>query len=1265
MKVEDVKDGTVPQPNHVYVMPANCTLIISDGRLRLRPRNGVDAHMPIDVFFRSLAASEGSKAIGVILSGTASDGTLGLKAIKAEGGITFCQDQESAKYDGMPRSAVAAGCVDFVMTPREIAHELVRLCRHPYVTQAAADNADNAKETRIEPDFREIFTILRSATGVDFAYYKDATIRRRILRRMALNQIETPEEYVNFMRQNRGELQSLFQDILINVTQFFREPELFDFLKARVFPAICANRKNDDPIRVWVPGCSTGEEAYSVGICLLEYLRDNSIETSIQIFGTDLSESALEKARAGVYAASIANEVSPERLRKFFVKVDGSYQIARPVRDLCVFARQNLTKDPPFSKLDLISCCNVLIYLGPVLQQKLMRVFHYALKPTGYLALGISETAGSNELFQVVDRKHKVYVRRNTLSTVALDLDRYEDSPVAPAPSKSHEWSAVDAHRKIDLLLLNRYSPPGVVVDAELKIVEFRGRTAPYLEHAAGEANLNLLKMSRGGLGMEIRKLVQKAKLKDATISHVTPVGQGNTVRTVRISVIPVHGIANEEAQYIVLFEETHPEGKEREPKQPKQAVRAPVSHRIQELEQELSSTKVYLQSVIEEQEATTEALKSANEEIRSSNEELQSTNEELLTAKEELQSTNEELTTVNEEMHGRNAELTQINNDLSNLLSSVNIPIVMLGNDLRIRRFTPQAEKVLNLFPADIGRPISDFRPKINVPDLEQVFLDVIDDLSVRERHVEDEDGRSYSLWVRPYRTSDNKIDGAVMALFDVTEPKSLAEARYRRLFEAARDGILIIDSVTGEILDANPSIISLLGYQQARLTGRRMAETGIFSTEDLEEMAAKITDNQAWQRILSLTSHAGEHLDVEVVANSYLEGDRRVLQLSIRDLSGRRHVDLLPRDAQNFQIANRIASPIAHRMNNLVTAIVGYTGAIREQLGDGHPVESDLNAIVAAGEKASALARQFLAFGHEGSSAGKILNLNEIVADLEQVLRVMLPEGVQLELSVAGEPVCFKAERFQIEQVIIDLVANARHGMRSGGKLSVATSRRVVDEEFSKQHPAVPPGEYAVLSLADTGSRMEESPSSRRTDRPLRAGGARVFDALQSAIRAADGHLWSYSETGKGTHVAVYFPLVARDHALDLPVAPGGAETILLVDPDAPVLELAARALRERGYTVLTAANGMDALQVFGEHPGPIQLLISEMTMPSMNGPELADRIAIALPGIPVVYLSGDSDATIAELVIAEERNGIVRKPFTADALAHRVRAALDEAK
>lgn len=1272
MRVVEIKDGITVKMNHVYVIPPNKTLILSNHTLRLLPKGPGLVQMPIDAFFRSMAEHEGSKSIGVILSGTASDGTLGLKAIKAEGGITFCQNEESAKYDGMPRSAIAAGCVDFVLPPKEIAHELVRLCRHPYVVQ----QPENLEPAMQELDFAEIFSMLRSATGVDFTFYKHATIRRRIQRRMALNRADTPEKYIAFIRQNRGELQSLYQDILINVTGFFREPGMFDFLKAKIFPVLCQDRKPDDPIRVWVPGCATGEEAYSVGITLLEYLRDHSIETTIQIFGTDLSEPALERARAGIYPESIAAEVSAERLQKFFVKTSGSYQITRPVRDMCIFARQNLTKDPPFSKLDLITCRNVLIYLGPVLQQRLMRVFHYALKPSGFLALGISETVGSStEMFHAMDRKQRIYARKNTPAAVSLDLGAApQDTHVATSPRKPEDWSSLaDFQRKVDQLLLSRYAPPGVLVDSELKILEFRGRTAPYLEHSSGEASLSLMKMGRAGLGMEVLKLVQRAKSKDATVrSETLQLGRGESLRNARISVIPVRAPHSNDFQFVVLFEEVPSGKKDKGTKAGAKVGTASTAtvRRISDLEQELGSTKLYLQSVIEEQEATTEELKSANEEIQSSNAELQSTNEELLTAKEELQSTNEELTTLNEEMQSRNAELAHINNDLSNLLSSVNIPIVMVGNDLRIRRFTPQAEKVLNLLPTDLGRPIGDFRPKVHVPDLERMFLDVIGHLKVEEREVRDEEGRYYSMWIRPYRTADNKIDGAVMALFDVTERKNLAEARYRRLFEAARDGILIVDWQTGEILDANPFVANLSGYSRSSLLGQKLWDSGLLTRTDLQDLAASMTDRQTWQRAVKLILRTGERVDVEIVATVYQEGERRVIQLHIRDLGrrdlGRRdssrggRADLVPQDAQKLQIVGRMAGTLARDFNNLLTSIIGYSNRVEHTLGAEHGVAAEIRAIRTAGEKAAELTRQLLAFGRSPMPSENSFNLNDMVSDLEQVVRVMLSDGMELRLTLSPEPVRLMGERFQVEQILLELVSNARDAMPRGGTLTIETRNESVDAKFTEEHPAVPPGEYGALLLTDTG----EGGSQDRLSAPAFSlgRGAQVIEGLEGTIRAANGYYWSNTETGRGTTAAVYFLRETRRDDREGLEATGGHETVLLVDSDSAVRQLAASVLRDKGYAVHVATDGPDALRMTREDLQKVDLLVADIIMVNMSGAELGNRLLESHPNMKILYMTGDTEEKVSDYVTGNRRR-ILRKPFTPRELVNQVRHVLDE--
>jgi len=1128
LPVHEVEDGMRVASNRVYVIPPNTSMTIEQGVLRLGER-GWGQVMPIDIFLRSLAEAEGSKAIGVILSGTASDGTLGLKAIKAEGGITFCQDPATAKYDGMPRSAIAAGCVDLMLSPKGIANELTRLVKHPYVSEVHLAEPEQA-----EPNLNEIVSLVRNVTGVDFTFYKDATIRRRILRRMALKKMTSTDKYVELLRQSREEVQALFHDILINVTGFFREPDTFDFLRTRVYPNLLRDRSPDDQIRVWVAGCSTGEEAYSMGISLLEYTRENNIDAAIQIFGTDLSETALEKARAGVYPENIATEVSAERLRKFFNKVDGNYQIARSVRDLCIFARQNLTRDPPFSRLDLISCRNVMIYLGPVLQQKLLRVFHYALRPQGCLVLGTSETIGSaTEMFQPMDRRHKIYIRKDLpAAAIPLALGTYDEIHVPlqerrPVPA----GQPLDLERRVDHMLASRYAPPGVVVDAELKVLQFRGRTSPYLEHATGEPNLNLGKMLRGGLGLEAKKLIQKARMKDITArSEPLQINEDSGVRNVRISATPLQILPSQPASsFLVLFEDVPPEINA------KSAAKLPpgsATRRVRDLEQELATTKLYLQSVIEEQEASTEELKSANEEIQSSNEELQSTNEELLTAKEELQSTNEELTTVNEEMQGRNTELTQANNDLSNLLSSVNIPIIMVGNDMRLRRFTPHAEKFFNLLPTDVGRPLADFKPKIVVPDLERLFLAAIDTLSISEREVHDKEGRVYSMWIRPYRTSDNKIDGAVMTLFDITERKNLAETRFRRMFEASRDAAIIADSLSGEILDINPAAGTLLNLSRQDAAGRRLRDVGAFAPEDLDDMATCLASTASWRRSVVVTASDGTRTHVDVLANVYDEGERKVIQLNLREMNRRAgERDRLAVDldgvAQPTGLGGRSATELAGEFDGFLASIFESVDNIQKSLGPSHEAASMLDGIRSTGERAAGVGRLLLALS--GISPAETLDLNSVATNITELMQFTFPANINVESRPSREPVTVTTDRFAAQQILIELVGGARERMPRGGTLTLDCFNTEVTEAFSREHPAIPVGSYGVLRVTDTGvvaTREGRFPSAGL----LPPGVPGWLDGLQAAIRLAGGYLWCYSELGKGSTYTVYFPRAAE---------------------------------------------------------------------------------------------------------------------------------------
>jgi two-component system CheB/CheR fusion protein len=788
MPVRQVEDKMPIEPDTVYVIPPGKDLVMGQGMLQLAPRTELRGqHRPVDHFMRSLAEEHGHKSIGVVLSGTGYDGSLGIQELKAAGGITFAQDS-TADQAGMPRAAIATGAVDLVLPPEEIGREIARIARHPYVRpemqQAAA---------RHEASMQRVLAMIRDETGVEFSGYKRNTINRRVARRMLLHRLDGLPEYVEFLQSHPGEVGTLYNDLLINVTSFFRNPEAYEALKASVFPRLTEQRPRHESVRVWALGCSTGEEAYSLAMAFSEYAEESNRRVGVQIFATDLNGAGIERARTGLYTKGITQDVSPERLRKFFVEVDGAYRVVKPIRDMCVFARQNVVADPPFSRLDLVACRNMLIYMEPGLQQRVIPTLHYALRDTGYLWLGGSETVGNNrDLFDLVDARNKIYVKKPATRAIPMPAQRAARPAQAPASAPIAEAlrsAAMDLQREGERALLGRYSPPSVVVDSELEIVQFRGDTSPFLAHAPGRANMSLVKMLREGLLVPVRAALQRAEREDKVVQE-----KGLRVRTdgawreVDVEILPV-GAAGGARGFVVAFEEPAQSLKaqarkllsdaHREAGQVARGAGAGAhEEEIVRLNHEISTMRDYLQSLIERHEAANEELQSANEEVQSANEELQSINEEMETSKEEIQSANEELVTVNDELLNRNEELAASNNDLVNLLASVQMAIIMLSTDLRIRRFTPVAEKLFNLGAGDLGRPLRDIAFNLITPDLERLVQGAIQDVAPVEREVQDRGGRWYALRIRPYRTLENRIDGAVVVLVDIDALKRAERA-------------------------------------------------------------------------------------------------------------------------------------------------------------------------------------------------------------------------------------------------------------------------------------------------------------------------------------------------------------------------------------------------------------------------------------------------------------------------------------------------------
>jgi chemotaxis methyl-accepting protein methylase/signal transduction histidine kinase/chemotaxis response regulator CheB len=792
MPVHLAEDGALVTPDHVYVIPPSADIAILAGRLTLqlrteaRPEDSRKQHLPVDFFLCALAAERGRHAIGVVLSGTASDGTEGLKAIKAADGITFAQEPGSAKFGGMPRSAIDAGVVDYCLPLPELAEELVRLSRHPYVAArpAAAPRSDEATLTGI-------LALLRSAVGVDFTEYKAPSFERRLSRRMALRRVETLSEYLTFLHSEPEEARLLYEDLLIHVTSFFRDPEVFESLKTHVFPEILKGREegaDSAPLRLWVAGCSTGEEVYSLGIALLEFLGDSS--RPIQIFGSDLSGKAVEKARSGLYADSEMGGVSDDRRKHYFTKADRGYRINKSIRDRCVFVQHDLARDPPFSRLDLVSCRNVLIYFDQALQKRVLPTLHYALRLPGFLLLGRSESiSGFTQLFTPADKTNKVFARTAAPSKLrfAPRSEVQAESAAVRRPAASPQRT-IDLAKHLDRVLLSRYAPPGVLVNEKMEILQFRGQTGAYLQAASGEPQTNVIKMAREGLPSALHATIARARKEMAPVrTEGVEVDQDGFTRTCDVVVVPFTGVPGSKDQlYIVLFEDaTVPAAKRA--RAAKERARRPETlkdeERVPRLEHELAAIKQYLEAVIQEHGQTNDDLGSANEELVSGNEELQSLNEELETAKEELQSTNEELTTVNDELHSRNQEVSQVNSDLVNLLSTVELPVVIVDMHRKIRRFTPNAQRILNVLPTDVGRPLDDIRTNITAPDLDRQIAEVIATVVAKESEVQDRDGRWYRMQIRPYRTVDDEVDGAILSLVDIDTLKHhVSEAQQAR---------------------------------------------------------------------------------------------------------------------------------------------------------------------------------------------------------------------------------------------------------------------------------------------------------------------------------------------------------------------------------------------------------------------------------------------------------------------------------------------------
>jgi len=1202
MPVRQVVEETVIQPNHLYVMAPDATLTIDDCVLyvtrtsRMRGRRA-----PVDRFFRSLAEDQEDEAVAIVLSGTGTDGALGLKAVKERGGLTLVQPPELAHYDSMPRSALLTGAVDHVVPveqmPGKLAEHLARL-------RAGQGGDPERLREEVSAYLGKICAVLRRETGHDFRRYKQSTLVRRVRRRMNEMRSASVYDYVELLSKDPKEVEQLFRDLLIKVTHFFRDPEAFDLLAAKVIPQLFEGKDADGFVRVWVPGCATGEEIYSLAILLREHMVRLAAPPRVQLFATDIDPEALEAARQALYPEAIAGQVSPERLERFFVKHGNMYQVSREIRDICLFSLHNLIADPPFSRLDLVSCRNLLIYLESELQKKVVALFHYALRPGGYLFLGPSEmVAGQPELFRTVDKRHRVFQSRDTVARPPFSFPLGERGRLGIRPAdEPHRRPAPrqqEVARTFETVLLENYAPACVVANEWGDIVYFSPRTGRYLEPPAGAPSVNVVDMARKGLRLDVRTALHKAASSRVAIVHenVAFEADGQTHR-VNVVVRPVPELGEDPGLFMVVFQEIvagsagavdegYPEAAAGTG-----AVASEDSTVRRRLEAELRSTRDHLQTTLEELESSNEELVSSNEELLSMNEELQSANEELQTSKEELQSVNEELETVNSELKKKVDELDRANSDLQNLFQSTRIATVFVDRELRIKRFTPAAVEVFRLIDGDVGRPVADVAPRFSDGDLLGDIRQVMRTLSTREQQVFVADGPAwYLLRILPYRTVEDVIDGVVMTFLDITELKQAEQEREKlaAIVDSSQDGII------GKTLDRivtswNTGAEKMYGYSASEMIGHPIDL--LVPPERYDELVGVFEQLRRGVKVEPFETvrvcKDGRRLDISLSFSPIRDADGRLAGASgiDRDISDRKRAEEALREEARRK--DEFLAMLGHELRNPLAPIRNCLHVLRspgispEQRERAHrTIERQMGHMTRLVDDLLDISR---------ISRGKVLLRRERL-DLVETVRAAVedqrPEleaaGLVLTLDLPASPVRMDGDSTRLSQVIGNVLHNAGKFTEQGGRIGVALRE---GEEPGK----------VTISVRDTGIGMEPEllarvfePFSQAERGPDRSrGGLGLGLALVKAlVEMHGGSVDAFSAgLGLGSEVVLTLPVEAGEEEIAMAEQarkgqPGPARRCLVIEDHEDAAESMALLLRLAGHEAEVAHDAIAGLE------------------------------------------------------------------------------------
>jgi len=1194
MRVVQATDETPVQPDHVYVIPPNASLTIEGGALRVQPAEGqTGPRLPIDRLFSSLAEDQGHNAVCMLFSGSGSDGTIGLRAVKEHGGMAMAQSPETAQHDPILRSAISTGLVDHVLSPEDLADKLMEYAT--YLRRLRDQQGPEALVVGTSDELARICTILLHKTGHDFSRYKSPTVVRRIQRRMQVLQAASVAEYIERLREGPGEADQLFRDMLIGVTHFFRDADAFEVLARDVIPRLVDVATVDGTLRVWTPGCSTGEEAYSVAILLREQILRQDSRSQVQIFAGDIDDGSLEVARNARYAEGIAEHVTPERLERFFIRHDHVYQVAKEIREMCLFSNHNLIKDPPFSRLDLVVCRNLLIYLEADVQRYVNSLFHYALHPGGYLFLGPSESlVGPPEMFRVVDRKHRIFQRGATVARVIETLPatlstRPPAGRGAAAGAPSGPQALVAA---LERVLLDRYAPAWVVINARAEALHFSARTGKYLEPAPGAPSTDIVEMARPGLRLDLRTAIHKAVRTGETVVHPNvPVETNGEVQQINLLVRPVTEVGADAGLFLVVFQEVGPPQRRTDAAAGEAADPASVDSVVQQLESELRTTKDDLQATVEEVETANEELKSANEELLATNEELQSSNEELQTSKEELQSINEELETINAELSDKVRELDQANSDLVNLFHATRIPTLFLDGSLRIKRFTAAATHVFRLIDTDAGRPITDIAPRFT-EDLLPDLMDVLRTSEPRERQVHFGDGSAtYLVRILPYRRVDNTLDGLVVTFLDVSQLEAAQEQRHRlaAIVASSHDAILSRD-FDGTITSWNEAAARLFGYAESEAVGRAVLDLIVpperrmeaDQTDDVLRRGGRVTPFESTR-----VTKDGKRIAVLVAVSPVRDAAGQLTGSSavFRDLTELNRVRGLQDEARQ---KDQFLATLSHELRGPLASLQICFDVFRDQ---GTAVKRGQDALTIAArqvEQLSALVNQLLDASKIASGGASLQRWDQDLVDLvrtsaEDQRALLDAAGVRLDLSLPSAPMWVYCDPLRVGQIIGNLLGNAAKFTDRGGLVTLSLQR---DDE---RHTA-------VLSVRDDGIGIDADLLPRlfqpftqadAGDTRSRGGLGLGLALVQALVTAHDGTVEARSEgRGRGAEFTVRLPLLNRSpEAAPAPAVPSpdpGAphHRILIVEDNWDFAESLRGILDVAGHEVQVAADGERAL-------------------------------------------------------------------------------------